>query len=787
MKTAFRYLAIVALAIVALLWLPINVNSTENFTSTEEEEELGIDENPEYVAAREAFRRLQLQDENGQIPADALSNAYNEKAAMPFLPEAWRELLSGTELDVMESSEAENVSIPNPWVSIGPGNIGGRIRSIIISPTAPATMWVGGVAGGVWKTTNGGVSWSTNTDFLANLAVSCMAIDPANPNVLYAGTGEGFGNFDGIRGNGIFQTVNGGNSWTQMNSTKDNPDFYWVNRLAICPTNSQLLLAATAPGISSGKILRSVDGGETWVTRLTLQFATMTDVLFEPNTGTTDVPGTNCIAGTNGDGAYYSTDSGLTWTAAMWSPSRPSGRVELAYSRSDHSIVYASVQGAGQFDGQLYYSGNGGHTFIPTGSSPPGGTNANHYANSLWVDPTNPGTVIVGGQPSLWRTRNGGGSWEGIGSGSHADQHVIVADPGYNGVDNKIVYIGNDGGIYRTNDVLAGPVVWTNLNHNLGVTQFYGAAGHVASGIIIGGTQDNGTLRSPVPPSQDWIQKGGVAGGDGFFCAVDQTNNPYFYGEYYSLQIHRSTDMGFNASNIWNGPHGIPVCPFQTVPCANFEAPFVLDPNNENRILAGGRSLWRSNDARNLAALPSWTAIKDPITNNDNINAIAVAPGNSDVIWVGYNNGFVYYTTNGTAVTPTWIRVDNNGLPLNRLCTRITIGPASQAAVTKYVTFAGFNQGNVWKTENNGATWTDISGVPPNRVPSAPIYSLVVSPSNPNTLYIGTEVGVFASSDGGTTWSPSSGDPNVPVLELFWMGTKLVSVTHGRGIFTLGN
>ncbi len=631
-----------------------------------------------------------------------------------------------------------------------------------------------------------------------------MAIDPANPSVLYAGTGEGFGNADATRGTGIYKTTDGGNSWNPMPSTT-NPDFHWVNRMAISPTNSQFLLAALRiqreGGQAYGKIARSTDGGQTWA--MTTFPAPMTDVRFRPSSGGTapavpNIPAVNCIASSYEGHVYYSSNHGVTWPAASGFPP-PAGfqRVELAYSRSDPAIAYASKAGVGSSPAALYRSTDGGFSFSATSASPL--ANASWYNNVVWVDPFDSNTVLVGGVYML-RTRNGGQYWDEASSNSiHLDHHAIVEDPGYNGTTNKVVYGGNDGGIHRTDDILdtdppIPSVSWTSLNNGLGVTQFYGAAGHVATGKIIGGTQDNHTLLSPVSGSQNWTKIFGFeVGGDGGFCAVDQTNDPYFYGEFTDLQICRSTDRGQSKDYIWDDPsHGIPAeC--GAAPCANFVAPFVLDPNNENRILGGGARLWRSNNVRHpQASQVSWAAIKPQAPGDRNyISAIAVAPGQSNIIWVGHNFGSVYYTTNGTATNPTWTQ-RNTGLP-GRFCARITIGSAPptndpEAVTVKYATFGGFypspsdNRGNVWKTVDNGLAWTDIH----HNLPAAPIYSLVVSPSNPNLLYVGTEVGVFASSNGGMTWSPGLGDPNVPVMELFWMGPKLVAATHGRGMFTLG-
>ena len=695
---------------------------------------------PDHPDEAAAFRRLQLQDEHGDIPLDGYL-----RAAMHM--EEMRQALP----------PVAGLHRATSWKWLGPGGVGGRIRSIVISPTNPSEMWVGGVAGGIWKTENGGEHWEPVDDFMANLAVSTMVINPVTTSIMYAGTGEGFYNIDAIRGEGVFKSTDGGETWEPLLSTLTS-DWYYVNRLTIS-SDGRVLLAATRSGI-----WRSTDGGASWSRTL---WADVADVDFHP----TDV--SQAIAAARSGGvAYYSLDGGLTWNNASFASPGAGGRIELAYAPSNPSIVYASVN---QNGGELWQSTDGGQTYVRvnTGNSFLG--SQGWYANTLWVNPVDPNFVVVGGL-DLWRSTDGGNTlvkisqWWQEPRSAHADHHVIVSPPDFDDNITRTVYFGNDGGIYRADDIhtVTYTVGWQELNNNLGITQFYGGAGSVESGRIIGGAQDNGT-RLYYGGVEHWHR---MAGGDGGFCAADPTDPDYFYGEYVHLQIYRSEDGGWTEHYIHNG---ISDAGSQ----ANFIAPFILDPNNPNTMLAGGRSLWRSTDVK--AATPSWSAIKGDI--GSNISAIAVAEGDSGLIWVGHNNGNVYMTSNGTAATPTWTRVDTNtpALP-NRYVTRITIDPHDHNKV--YVTFGGFSGDNVYRTTDGGLTWTDLTGSGATALPDVPVRSLVINPHRSNWLYVGTEVGIFTSEDGGATWYlPQDGPANVPVDELFWMGEKLVAVTHGRGIF----
>ncbi len=690
------------------------------------------------------FRLLQQQDENGVIPADGLQRAMQHTQQMRAAQRA----------NVTSEAGIER----GAWTWLGPGNIGGRIRSMVIHPITPTWMWVGSVSGGVWKTTTGGASWQPVDDFMANLAVSTLVMDPTNPNILYAGTGEGFYNADGLRGAGIFKSADGGATWTQLSSTT-NANFYYVNRLAIAPSNGLLVLAGTSNGI-----WRSTNGGVSWTRTYTNDAAL--DLNFHPTDST------RAIA-SGWSGAWYSVDSGVTWNAAAGLPT--TGRVEVAYAPSSPNIVYASVDAN---NGEVWRSVNGGQSYtrMNTGNYFLG--SQGWYDNALWVDPTDANTLVVGGI-DLWRSRDGGASltkisqWWSAPNSAHADHHFILHHPNFNGHTNKTVYFTNDGGVYRADDVYGVFSVfgWQELNNNLGITQFYGAAGNATSGVIVGGTQDNGTLRY-AGGTETWTT---MSGGDGGWSAADPSDPNYFYGEYVFLQLHRSTNAGLSSSYIHFGLS-------DANSCANFIAPFILDPNNPNTLLAGGCSLWRSTNVKFL--LPSWSNIKPADNNNTRISALAVAPGNSNLIWVGHNNGDIYMTTNGTAAAPTWVRMDTNSPPLpNRYVTRITIDRNNSNIV--YVTFGGFSADNVWRTNDGGATWSELTGAAETGLPNVPVRSLVIHPNNSNWLYVGTEVGIFTSEDGGATWRlPHDGPANVSVDELFWMNTTLVAATHGRGLFS---
>jgi len=713
------------------------------------QEENEMRENPE---ERAKLRFRQRADDNGRIFPNALINAKKE-------------------IDEMRAREArrDDAGLWN-WEWLGPGNIGGRIRAILIHPTNPNVMWIGSVSGGIWRSDNAGGSWYPIADFMANLAVTSLVMDPTNMNVMYASTGEGFGNGDALQGAGIFKSLNGGATWNQLSSTSG-VNFQNTNRLAHHPTVANTLLAAT----TANQIFRSTDGGDTWTSVLNT-IGAATDVKYHP------VFVNNVLAGSASD-AYFSSDAGVNWTrqttgAAGKLPVSP-GRCEVAFARSTGATMYVSVNTNG---GEVWHGTAAAGTWTRMNSGTNYLTNQGWYDNAIWVDPFDPDILVVGGI-DLWRSTDGGTTltqisrWQNFHNGgpansAHGDQHIIVNHPGYNGSTNRIVYFGNDGGIQRANDVLtvAQTSGWTNLASNLGITQFYGGSATPNGSLIVGGAQDNDKLHFTPPNGiHNWRQP---TTGDGGFAAIDYTNNNRVYGESINLAIQRSDNGGSSyAPKVTGlGDAGGNL--------ALFTAPFVMDPNTPTTLVAGGRRIWQTTDAAD-----NWTQIRTS-PDAQRCSAIDIAQGNSSIIWVGYDAGRVSRTFDGGGL---WLDVTAAGLPA-RYVTDIAINPSNNAEVV--VTFGGYVNDGVWMTTNGGLNWVRRTGTAPFNLPAIQVNTVRYHPLNTNWLYIGTDLGIFASEDKGITWNitprfaGNEGPVNVEVDELFWQGTEfLIAATHGRGMF----
>lgn len=715
------------------------------------------------------FRRMQQSDENGQVKPDGLIQAITARKAIV------EETIRRAKGDANDSTLRNAGVSRTRWTALGPGNIGGRIRTILFDPANASTLWIGTAGGGIWKSTDAGASWRAMSDFAASLSVSTLATGSSSAAAIYAGTGEGFGNGDAIRGAGIFKSTNGGETWTRLASTNPvaNPDWYAVSRISVNPSNPNILLAAAGGwcgggtnshlsgcGFSTGGIYRSTDAGATW-SKVFSGSDQPTDVKFNPGNGSQAVANFGNFANTY---AYYSANGGVSWSRSNLSGARK----EFAWG---NGIVYASVDDGGS--GAVYASTDGGRSWSFRGN--PGHIpRQGWYDQAIWVSPANSLDVVAAGI-DIFRSTDGGYSWVQISDWTldtsvHSDHHAIASQPGFDPASEATsnVYFGNDGGLYKTPIILQTGATtganWTKLNNGLAITQFMGGDGHNGTnGHIYGGAQDNGSLVYQAGGT-DWID---IFGGDGGFTQVDPSDGNYLYGEYVGLTLHRSTTGGGRADYIYSGISDA------NTENALFYAPFKLDPNNPNRMLAGGTHLWRSGDVR--SSVPTWTSIFNP---GAHISAITIAKGNSNVAWIGTENGLVFSSSNAAAAAPTFTRRGAGTLPQRPVLSLLVDRAVS---TTAYVGFAGFDKGNLWKTTDGGATWKNISG----NLPAAGVLAVERNPADRNFLYVGTEVGLFATANGGATWSTTNDGPaTVPVMGLFWLdNTTLVAATHGRGMF----
>lgn len=703
-------------------------------------------------------------------------------------------------------TKAAGINATN-WEFIGPSNIGGRIRSVLIDPRNPSRIFVGAASGGIWLSTNAGASFAPVADFMGNLAIGHLVFDPTNPDILYAGSGESWA---GLAGIGMFKSTNGGLTWNFLpNTTTDatNPfanEWGGINRIAVNAANPNVVLAATSRGtaLNQGAIMRSIDGGNTW-SRIQLAAGTLLntfpprvdDLKFDPNDSNNAV-----ASGQNGQ-VYYSRDMGATWqpTAPLVTALRGrsgSARIELAYAKSKPNLVYASVDNGPSSTaarGEVWRSDDGGATWAVV-SSPTHLSEQGDYDNAIWVSPINENHLIVGGL-DLYQSTNGGASfsristWQLAGGGlpqPHSDHHVIVEAPNYSPA-NAVVYFGNDGGLYRSSNVFSASAdttsSWQNLNNGLGITQFYGGAGlRAAGGNIIGGTQDNGALQ--LSQGTTWIR---TAGGDGGFAAVDPADDSIFYGEYVYASIHRTTSSlngrQYICSGITEALKNVGTttyCGASATEASNFIAPFMLDPNNSNRMLVGANSLWASNNVK--FSTPSWRVIKDPVGTPAErlfINSIAVYERDSNIVWTGHNSpGGVWKSTDALAATPTWTRVGQGVLPTSTV-NRVTIDRDNPNRV--WVAFSGFATNRLWETADGGATWRSITA----NLPAVTLHDIKRHPTQANWLYAAAANGIFTSENGGQSWSTvNDGPSSVRVRELFWYDpTTLIAATYGRGMF----
>ncbi len=672
------------------------------------------------------------------------------------------------------------------WIERGPKNQGGRTRAFIFDPNDPSrsAVFAGSVSGGLWKTANiyqASPAWQLVDATFSNMAIVSLAYDPSNTQVMYFGTGEGYFNTDAVRGDGIWKSTDGGNTWNQLASTvtsnsstcagPGNCDFDYVNKIVVTSTGT-VLAACRSIYTNRGGIMRSSDGGASW-----------TRVL--PSTGVfraSDIEVAEngdlyaALGIFNTDGLYKSTDDGLTWTKISGGGFPASGfeRIEIACAPSDSNRVLAVLQDATNNNCfGIYLSSDAGANWsslsIPTQGANDFTRGQAWYDLIAAFDPNDSSRIFLGGI-DLWLSENSGSSWTEIshwyGGGYqevHADQHAICFLSG----SSDTVLFGNDGGIYlSTNASLSSPDI-SDRSENYNVLQLYAAAMHPRSdtSVFLGGAQDNGSHRY-LSEGINYTQE--VTGGDGAFCHIDQSDSNYWYTSYVYNRYYRSTDGGLSFSSQINaGATGKFINP--------------SDFDNDANILYASHSpgyYLRWNDPHTGTSFSSVNA-----GFSSQVSAVTCDPNTANRVWFGTDDGSVYYVDNAHNASASVSNVTTASLPSAYLsCIEIDPNDANHVLIT----FSNYGVASVWESTNAGSSWTDVEG----NLPDMPVRWALFNPNNTSQVLLATEAGVWSTDNlngASTVWGASNsgmGNIRTDMLQYRSSDNLVVAATHGRGLFS---
>jgi hypothetical protein len=795
------------------------------------------------AAARSDLARRQPSD--GQLDMPRLYEAATRRVAslrrfssaigrdIPAAQRASRVWLSGSRVTSL-SGTSSATDVLDAWTPLGPGNIGGRTRVVKFHPAVPTTLFAAGVSGGIWRSDDNGATWRPTGDGLTNIAVNSLLIDPARPDVMYAGTGEGYfreeirGTGLPLRGSGIYVTTDGARSWHQLPAT-NTPDFHWVNDLEFGVNDSRRIYAATRSGV-----WRSTDSGATWGQLLAANVrGGCLDLALRPDRPE-DVLFASCgsyeqatvyrfpRAADRSNAEVVLREPNMGRTSLAIAPSRPTVIYALAASNTPGPngiyqqgllAVYRSHRGgtAGTWETRV---NNTDPTFLNTMlltntataaarvCNPQGSTampvTMGWYNNVIAVDPVNPNRVWAAGV-DWFRSDDGGRTWglaswanSNLPSYSHVDQHAITFHPQYDGDSNQVALIGNDGGIFRTTNARAatsnGPqagctggqpiqIAWTSLNRGYGVTQFYHGTPFPDGTQYLAGTQDNGTLLGSDAAGPDGWRA--VFGGDGGFSAVHPTQTSTWLLEFQWGNLGRTTNGGLTFSSSRTGLD--PIVASNLGPEGNylFIPPFTHDPAS-NVIWLGGEFLYQGGSFGQ-----SWNKVASShAPDSGRISAIAISPKDNATVFAGTDRGHILRTTNATQ--PVAAITFSTTQPRQGWVTSIAVDADSGAV---YATYGNFGGAHVFRSTDSGASWQSLDGSGSTGLPDIPVHSIVVDPDDQQRLYLGTDLGVMVSLDGGQTWmTEETGFGPAVTMWLSLIRTpagqkQLFAFTHGRGVW----
>ncbi len=683
------------------------------------------------------------------------------------------------------------------WTQLDIHEEGGRVRALAVHPTDPDILYCGAASGGIWKSTNGGASWSPLNDFLPSLSIGTILIDPLHPDTLYASTGETVtANNDpnnSTPGAGIFRSFDGGDSWELVPalSGDDFDDFYWVQSIAFDSADPSVFYAGkngTKTSVNSGD-------GEVWkfenygATKTLLYTAPLLGRIYHivVNPGDKD----NIFICTE-NGLRYTVDGGNSWPDAGFGVS--SGRVEVAVAPSNPNVVYALLQGSATGTIKISYNKGLSWSDVLTGLSIFSTTRGNlgWYANVIWVDPLDANQIVVGGI-DLYRYRIGETNLTPIsdhdqndlGSSAHADQHVIVAASDYSGA-NKRIYVGNDGGIAALSNysTVTTTSEWELLNNGLHITQYYDSDIDGANPQrIIAGAQDNGTVYTD-DSGATWSK---VAYSDGGYCAISRQDErlQYASSQYGDFEIKHGNLNLFAPYFDLEDEQGSP---------APFIAPMAMNPTDGRQIIVGGERVYHiAFDTSTLQKTVTDITPDNPPNSFYEVSSIAISEDGFMTL-VGYSDGSLWrYLGDSVTIAPA-IKIYQH--PVDRPITSIAIHPNISDRIA--ISIGGYVDDNViiglnvmrlilsqieWEIRDNG-------------IANIHVNDLVWHPTKNSWLYAATDLGIMATEDNGNNWNVSPNFMNVSDGPVFTEvsklqftqqktlgGHELVATTYGRGIW----
>jgi photosystem II stability/assembly factor-like uncharacterized protein len=689
--------------------------------------------------------------------------------------------------------------------AIGPAVISGRIVAIAVNPKNRGQYYVAAASGGVWKTENDGTTWSPVFEHEGSYSIGDVKLDPRDPSVVWVGTGESNSQRSVGYGDGVYKSEDGGKSWKNLGLQHSEH----IGRIAIHPKDSNTVyVAAEGPLWSGGGdrgLYKTADGGKTWNKVLNISEHTgVADVAIDPDDPDTVYAAAyqrerrvwTLIDGGPESAIYKSTDGGKSWNKLKSGlPTVDMGRIGLAISPTDSSVIYATIEAADE-KGGIFRSRDHGATWEKRNNFDQGAM----YYGQIIADPKNVDRIYV--MNVLIRVSNDGGKTLALlgEKNKHVDNHVIWIDPN----DTNYYLVGCDGGVYESYDRGA---TWL-YKDNLPIAQFYDVAVDSTAPFyyVYGGTQDNNSVGGPSRTKNiagitnaDWFI---TQGGDGFRSQVDPEDPNTVYAEYQYGNLTRYDRRSGERVGIQPQPGG------DNVPLRwNWDSPILVSPHNHTRLYFAANKLFRSEDRGDSWKLISGDLTRqidrdklpvmgkiwgpDAVAKNQstsfygNIVALSESPKKEGLIYAGTDDGLIQITNDSGG---NWKRYEKfPGVPDMTYVSRLLASQHDANLV--YASFDNHKNGDfkpyLLKSNNGGESWASIAA---NLPANGPVLAIAEDFVNPNLLFVGTEFGLFGSVNGGGTWTQLKGNmPTIPVRDIVIQKpmNDLVIATFGRGFYVL--